>query len=84
MLLVILAGRADLVLVQLGACKYHHVFFSRAAPQTVSPQQGVLPSQMQDFVHFEFHKGLCQPILPAFKAPLDGSSVVKGYHRQIS
>lgn len=61
--------------------------FSRAAPQTVSPQhvplQGILPSQMQDFVHFKFHKGPCQPVPPAFETPLDGSSLVKGCHKQI-
>lgn len=58
MLLVIFAARADLVHVQLGAYKIHKVFCSRAAPQTVSPQhvslQGVLPSQMQDFLLFKF------------------------------
>lgn len=67
MMLVIFAARAGLVHIQLAAYKVHQVFFSRVAPQTVSPQhvslQGVLPSQMQDFVfvHVKFHKDLVSP-----------------------
>lgn len=87
MLLVIFAARADLAHVQLGAYKNHRIFSSRAVPLTVSPQymslQGVLPSQMQHFVGFQFHQGPCQPIPPSFKTLLDGSSVVKGCYRQI-